>query len=203
MIRINLLPIKQLKAEVTRRREITIGAAALGITLLVLGSMHLLQSFQLSSLETELGQLRGELQALNTKIKELGDLQNKIKEARGKNKIIDDLKKKKSGPVLVMANLANATPATLWLTDLKESGGNLALSGLAVDNKTVADFITALEASKHFKGVELIETTEGVGPTAGFKKFAIKTGVLYQPPEAPPETKTKTTPATKLGEKKG
>ena len=202
MIRINLLPVKQLAAEVTRRREITIGAVVLGIALLALGSMHLLQSFQLSGLETELAQLRDELQALNTKIKEIGDLQNKIKEARGKNKIIDDLKKKKSGPVLVMENLANAAPATLWLTDLKESGGTLALSGLAVDNKTVADFINGLEASKHFKSVELIETTEGVGPTAGFKKFAIRTGVLYQAPEAPPPD-TKATPAAKKEEKKG
>lgn len=202
MIRINLLPIKQLAAEVSRRREITIGAVVLGIALLALGSMHLLQSFQLSGLETEMAQLRGELQALNTKIKEIGDLQNKIKEARGKNKIIDDLKKKKSGPVLVMENLANAAPATLWLTDLKESGGSLALSGLAVDNKTVADFISGLEASKHFKSVELIETTEGVGPTAGFKKFAIKTAVLYQAPEAPPPD-TKAAPAAKKEEKKG
>lgn len=203
MIRINLLPVKQLAAEISRRREITIGAVVLGIALLALGAMHLLQSFQLSGLETELAQLRGELQALNTKIKELGDLQNKIKEAQGKNKIIDDLKKKKSGPVLVMENLSNATPATLWLTDLKESGGNLALNGVAVDNKTVADFINGLEASKHFKSVELIETTEGTGTTAGFKKFAIKAGVLYQSPEAPPETKSKTTPAAKREEKKG
>lgn len=202
MIRINLLPIKQLEAEVTRRREITIGAVILGLALLALGVVHLLQAYQLSGLETELAQLRGELQALNTKIKEIGDLQNKIKEARGKNKIIDDLKKKKSGPVLVMENLANAAPATLWLTDLKESGGSLALSGLAVDNKTVADFISGLEASKHFKSVELIETTEGVGPTAGFKKFAIRTGVLYQAPEAPPPD-TKATPAAKKEEKKG
>jgi type IV pilus assembly protein PilN len=204
MIRINLLPIRQLEAEVSRRREITIGAVVLGVALLGLGAMHLLQSFQLSGLETELAQLRGELQALNTKVKEIGDLQNKIKEARGKNKIIDDLKKKKSGPVLVMENLANATPASLWLTDLKESGGNLALSGLAVDNKTVANFINGLEASKHFKSVELIETTEGVGPTAGFKRFAIKTGVLYQAPDAPPpESKTNAAPAAKKEEKKG
>ena len=204
MIRINLLPIRQLEAEVSRRREITIGAVVLGVALLGLGAMHLLQSFQLSGLQTELAQLRGELQALNTKVKEIGDLQNKIKEARGKNKIIDDLKKKKSGPVLVMENLANATPASLWLTDLKESGGNLALSGLAVDNKTVANFINGLEASKHFKSVELIETTEGVGPTAGFKRFAIKTGVLYQAPDAPPpESKTKAAPAAKKEEKKG
>jgi type IV pilus assembly protein PilN len=202
MIRINLLPIKEIQAESTRRRELIIGSVALGSTLLVLVSMHLLQVFQLSSLETELAQLRGELQTLNLKVKELGDLQTKIKEARGKNKIIDDLKKKKIGPVLVMANLANATPATLWLTDLRESGGILTLSGLAADNKTVADFINSLEASKHFKGVELVETTESTAPSAGFKKFAIKTTVLYQVIEEKP-AETKTPAPVKREEKKG
>ena len=202
MIRINLLPVKQLEAEVTRRREIAIGAVVLGCALLALAAVHLTQTFQLSGLETELAGLRSDLQALNIKIKELGDLQNKIKESRGKNKIIDDLKKKKSGPVLVMENLAHATPATLWLTELKESGGSLALNGLAVDNKTVADFITGLEASKHFKSVELIETTQGAGPTAGFKRFSIKTSVMYQPPEAPAPG-TKAAPVAKKEEKKG
>jgi len=203
MIRINLLPIKQLEAEITRRREITIGAVVLGIALLGLGSMHLLQSFQLSGLKTELAQRRGELQALNAKIKEIGDLQNKIKEVKAKNKVIDDLKKKKSGPALVMDNLANATPATLWLTDLNESGGSLTLSGVAVDNKSVADFIYGLEASSHFIRVELIETIEGVGPTAGFKKFAIKTGVRYQSPATAPAREGKTAPTAKRQEKQG
>lgn len=202
MIRINLLPIKQREAEIARRREVTIGVAVLAVALLAIGAVHLLQSWQFSSLETELAQLRGELQTLSVKVKQLGDLQNKIKEAKGKNKIIDDLKKKKSGPTLVMENLASATPATLWLTDLKESGGSLALSGVAVDNKTVADFINGLEASKHFKSVELIETTDGSGATAGFKKFAIKTSVFYQPPEPAP-AETKSVPQAKKEEKKG
>lgn len=202
MIRINLLPIKQREAEIARRREVTIGVAVLAVALLAIGAVHLLQSWQFSSLETELAQLRGELQTLSVKVKQLGDLQNKIKEAKGKNKIIDDLKKKKSGPTLVMENLAGATPATLWLTDLKESGGSLALSGVAVDNKTVADFINGLEASKHFKSVELIETTDGSGATAGFKKFAIKTSVFYQPPEPAP-AETKSVPQAKKEEKKG
>jgi type IV pilus assembly protein PilN len=120
---------------------------------------------------------------------------------RGKNKIIDDLKQKKSGPVLVMASLASATPTTLWLTDLRESGGVLTMNGLAIDHKTVADFITGLEASKHFKGVELIETTEGSGPQAGFKRFSIKTGVNYHPAEAPAPA-AKAAPAAKKEEKK-
>lgn len=198
MIRINLLPFKQLQAEVTRRREIFIGATVLGLTALMLAGAHFYQSYQMSQLETEIVSLRGELQALNTKIKEIGDLQNKIKDLRGKNKIIADLNQKKSGPVQVMENLAGATPTSLWLTDLKESGGNVVMNGVAVDNKTVADFISGLEASKYFKGVELVETTQGTGPTGNFKKFSIKTGVLYQPAQAAPvSAKTKNTPAAK------
>jgi type IV pilus assembly protein PilN len=204
MIRINLLPFKQLAAEVSRRREVTIGAVVLGVGILAIAAVHFIQAYHLSSLQSELTELRGDLQMLNTKIKEVGELQNKIKDLRGKNKIIADLNNKKSGPVLVMESLANATPTTLWLTELKESGGSLMLNGLAVDNKTVADFITGLETSKHFKSVELVETTQGVGPTAGLKKFAIKTGVMYQPAEPPaPDTKAKTTPVAKKEEKEG
>ena len=204
MIRINLLPFKQLQAEVTRRRELSIGAVVLGSAVLLLAAVHFYQSYQMSQLENELVTLRSELQALNTKIKEVGDLQNKIKDLRGKNKIIADLNQKKSGPVQVMENLAIATPTTLWLTDLKETGGSVVLNGLAADNKTVADFISGLEASKYFKGVELVETTQGTGPTGGFKRFSIKTGVLYQPAQAAPaDAKAKTTPAAKKQEKQG
>jgi len=81
------------------------------VVVVLLGGMHGYQSYQLSQLQKELTTLRGELQALNVKIKEVGDLQIKIKDLRGKNKIIEDLNRKKSGPVLVMESLSNSTPA--------------------------------------------------------------------------------------------
>jgi type IV pilus assembly protein PilN len=201
MIRINLLPIKQLQAEVTRRREIVIGSAILGFALLVLLGTYVYQSYQLTSLEKELAGLRTELQALNAKVKEVADLQVKIKDLRGKQKIIDDLQNKKSGPVLVMASLSLATPASLWLTELRESGGSVTMNGLAVDNETVANFMKALEASKHFSNIELIETTQGVGPTAALKKFAIRTRVVYRP-QTPPPAAAKTVVPVKKEEKK-
>ncbi len=183
MIRINLLPVKALRAEVTRRREIVIGAVVLGAVLALLIGTHIYQALELSGLQTELASLRADLQALNVKIKEVGDLQNKIKDLRSKNKIIENLNKKKSGPVLVMENLSSATPNSLWLTDLRESGGNVTMNGLAVDNQTIADFMKAIALSKHFNNVELVETTQGAGPTASLKKFSIRTGVLYRSPE--------------------
>jgi type IV pilus assembly protein PilN len=204
MIRINLLPVKALQAEVTRRREIIIGAVVLGAVLALLIGTHVYQAYELSNLQTELASLRAELQALNVKIKEVGDLQNKIKDLRSKNKIIENLNKKKSGPVLVMESLSTATPNSLWLTDLRESGGNVTMNGLAVDNQTIADFMKAIALSKHFNNVELVETTQGAGPTAALKKFSVKTGVIYRASDAvPAASKTKAGAPLKKEEKKG
>jgi type IV pilus assembly protein PilN len=204
MIRINLLPFKELQAEVSRRREITVGSVVLGTVALLLVGAHLYQTVTLSRLESEQAALRSEIEALNLKVKEVGDLQNRIKDFKGKHKIIEELNRKKSGPVLVMESLSKSTPASLWLTELRESGGGVTMNGLAVDNQTVADFMKALSASKYFTSVELIETTQGAGPTASLKKFSIKTGVVYRPPDSvPPGPKAEAEIPAKKEEKRG
>ena len=203
MIRINLLPIKELQAEVNRRRDLVIGAVTLSLVAALLLGTYLFQSYQLTKLEGELTELRAELQALNSKVKEVAELQVKIKDLRSKQKIIDDLNRKKTGPVLVMTSLSQATPARLWLTDLRENGGSVTMNGMAVDHETIATFIRSLALSKHFTDVELLETTQGAGPAATLKKFAIKAGINYRAPEAPPpENKTKVKPAAKSEEKR-
>ena len=199
MIRVNLLPIKALQAEVTRRREIIIGSSVLGSLAALLIGAHIYQAHQLSQLQNELSALRTELQALTLKVKEVGDLQNKIKDFRSKNKIIEDLNRKKSGPVLVMESLSSAVPASLWLTEFKETGGSLTMNGLAVDNQTIAEFMKAIAESKYFKDVELVETTQGAGPSAALKKFALKTRIVYRPPETIPVSST---PAAAVAVKK-
>ena len=202
MIRINLLPIRALQAEITRRREITIGGVVLGGAVALMAGVYIYQSYTLSQLEKELADLRREIQVLNVKVKEVGDLQNKIKDLRSKNKIIQDLNRKKSGPVLVMESLSSATPTSLWLTDLRESGGNLTMNGVAADNQTIADFLRALAASKYFSGVELVETTQGTGPTASLKKFSVRAGVVYRPADAAPaDSKSKAAGGLKRAEK--
>ena len=159
--------------------------------LLLLGT-YLYQSYQLTQTENELAGLRTELKALNAKVKEVADLQVKIKDLRGKQKIIEDLNNKKSGPGLVMASLSQATPGSLWLTELREGGGNVTMNGLAADHETLANFIRSLAISKYFTDVELIETTQGAGPTSALKRFAIKARVVYRPqPPNPPTPKLK------------
>jgi type IV pilus assembly protein PilN len=185
MIRINLLPVKELRAEAMRQREITIGAAVLGATALLLVSAYAHQSYQLNRLAKEFAALRAEILALNTKVKEVGDLQSKIKEFNSKHQVIADLNTKKTGPVAVMESLSAVTPARLWLTEFKEIGSKLTMSGFAADNQTVAEFLKALTATAFFRDVELVETSQGAHDVGAFKRFSIRTTLLYVPQGTP------------------
>ena len=182
MIRVNLLPVKQIKAEVSRRRDLIIGGTALGFTALIILGAYIYQSYRISKLQNEIATARGEIKALDVRVKEFGELQKKLKDFESKHKIIEDLNQRKAGPVHVMESLSAATPPTLWLTEFKETGGKLVITGLAVDNQTVANFLKALATFHYFKDVELVETTEG-GPGSGpLKKFSLKSLISYQPP---------------------
>ena len=181
MIRINLLPVKELKAEEVRRRELRIGGFSLAATAALILSVYGYQWRQASGLERELDELRKELQVLNLKAKEVGELQKKVKEFEGKNKVIEDINKKKAGPVRVMESLATATPGALWLTEFKETGGNLTITGVAVDNQTIAEFLKALASYPYFTNTELVETTQNQQVNMPPRRFLIKSRITYQP----------------------
>jgi type IV pilus assembly protein PilN len=200
MIRINLLPVKELMAAVQRRRELTLGSIVLGAAALILIGLFLYQSYELSALNSELVDLRSEIQALNTKVKQVGQLQNRIKEFNARHKVIDDLNKKKAGPVGVMESLAGAAPTRLWLTEFRESGGRATMVGFAADNQTVAEFLTALAKTDYFREVELVETTQAPPDAGPYKRFSVRAAVLYLPqaPAAPAAA----APAPVKGEKK-
>jgi type IV pilus assembly protein PilN len=193
MIHINLLPVRELVAGVRRRRELTVGAIVVGVAALILAGLFSYQVYALTTLNKELTTLRTDIQALNVKVKEVGELQTRIKEFNSKHKVIADLNRKKSGPVGVMESLSVATPSRLWLTEFKEIGGKLTISGLAADNQTVADFLKSLATTVYFRDVELVETTQGQEAGA-FKKFTIRTALYYLPQPATGK-KTATAPA--------
>ena len=193
MIRINLLPVKEIKAEVSRRRELTLGAVCLGVTLAVIAGLYVVQYGRVSGLENELTALRTELTTLNGQAKAVTDLENKIREVKGKHQVIEEINKKKAGPVRVMQSLSASMPGALWLTQFKETGGNLSITGVAADNHTIAEFLTSLGSHAYFQNTELVETTQSDQAGLPPRRFLIKSKLLYQPVLA--HTDTDKTPA--------
>ncbi|MDH3444545.1 MAG: PilN domain-containing protein [Deltaproteobacteria bacterium] len=190
MIRINLLPVKQINAEVSRRRDITLGALCLAATVGVIAVVYVVQFGRVSLLESELVGLRADLAVLNVKAKGVAELKSKINEVKSKHEVIIDIDKKKAGPVRVMESLSAATPGSLWLTQFKEVGGNLTITGVASDNQTIAEFLKALGNHAYFKNTELVETTQTDQSGLPPRRFLIRSRLLYRPVLAKADTDT-------------
>jgi type IV pilus assembly protein PilN len=184
MIRINLLPLKEAQRALGRRRQISLAALSVIVAFLVMLAPYLMQGRTLGTLDREIIQLNSDIAKLNQQALEVRDLEKKRVELQAKLKVIDDLKQKRVGPVHILEDLGGATPEKLWLVDSTEAGGQATITGMALDNQTIAEFMRRLQMSKYFYEVDLVETSQSdvgaPGRTAmGFKKFIVRARVDY------------------------
>lgn len=156
MIRINLLPFRAAKKKEDVTRQLTIFGVVLIVLVLGIGYRAYDLSSQVSEVKEQEKRLNEELAALEKTVQQIAKMEAQIKEIKTKLGVIKDLEKGKTGPVHLLDEIAVAVPRDrLWLTSLAESGGVMRLSGYAMDNETVALFMTNLEKSEYITGVDL------------------------------------------------
>jgi type IV pilus assembly protein PilN len=78
-----------------------------------------------------------------------------------------------------MADLAGATPDRVWLTDFSETAGSATITGQAVDNQIVAEFLRNLSTSPYFTTVDLVETMQDQVGDVKLRKFIVKATINY------------------------
>jgi len=156
MIRINLLPFRAARKKENIKRQITVYVLVAFLLLSGMAYYFIRLSSQLADLKKEEKDVRAELITYDKTIKRIQDLEKKIKEIKVKLDVIKGLEKNKTGPVHLLDEISKAVPKDkLWLTSLTESRGILNMSGTAMDNETVALFMTNLEKSSFIKTVDL------------------------------------------------
>ncbi len=186
MIRINLLPLKEAERSAGRRNQVSLIALGSTIALLIMIVPYMNQSRQLSNIESERGRLETEIARYNIQVKEVAQLEQLRRDVQSKLQVVRDLNDKRVGPARVLRDLSLATPDNLWLLDFNEGNGNATLTGMALDNETIARFMRQLSASQYFVGVDLVETSRRDGSTDGtsggpesFTRFIVKATIDY------------------------
>lgn len=187
MIRINLLPIKEAQRAIGRRQQLSVALLSISVALLVMVIPYVLQGRHMAELDREIADLTAEIERYNAQTREVHDLEKKRVELQAKLKVIDDLKQKRVGPVRMLEDLSTATPQKLWLVNFSETNGQATVTGMALDNQTIASFMRALQSSPYFYDVDLVETSQSepvrgaLGSDSGmvFKKFIVKAQLDY------------------------
>jgi type IV pilus assembly protein PilN len=153
MIRINLIRGKRKK-----RRELNVGFAFLLVTLVVLlGTLyfHTTVTGKIRSLETGIQQANAEVERLKKEIGEVEKFKARKAELQKKVDIISNLQKNRVGPVRHFEALSAAIPEKCWIDKLEIRGERISVSGVALNNNTGANFMTALAQTGRFRDVVL------------------------------------------------
>jgi len=178
MIRVNLLPAKVSRRQEAVRRELVVVGAGLGGIVAVLLIFQLALGARIGSAEKDARILKRQISGANAMVAEVEEAERYQEELTKKLNVIKTLKANKTGPVHMLDEISKATPEKLQLRSLDESGGRVELTGVAVSNDVISEFLTKLEDSDYFVEVYLnaIDQVEEEG--VKLKNFSISSKLI-------------------------
>jgi type IV pilus assembly protein PilN len=182
MIRINLLAGDWERAKQRSRFQsgqglslacsLILVAAALGI-----GWWNWSLTQASAQLDQDLAAATQEEQGLATLIQQVQQFDQRKAQLQQRVTLLEELRKRQSGPVHMLDEISRALPDGLWLTELKQAGAEVTLDGRCVTLTALSDLVSNLTASGYFAtGVELVDSqAEAGGPGAAeIIRFRVK-----------------------------
>jgi type IV pilus assembly protein PilN len=189
MIKINLVAeVPSASAKKRTRPEFSLGAKqgdillliVLGISVVVAGTNWLLLKNTRDDLRVTRQERRVERDELQPYIDKVDELETKRDRLKHKINVINTLKQNQRGPVRIMDEESRAMPDLVWLTKMDLSGTNLAITGMAMDENAVANYIANIDGSPFFQEPTLKDMSRSKGDSFRFTMNCVFT---YAPPE--------------------
>jgi len=174
MLKINLLPVRQLKKRAKAKKQLFGMAFLLLFVLALLATAGVLQAQKITRLETEISALNQKKESYTPTLNKIAQLKKDREELTRKTEIINKLKTDSSLTVRVLDEVAaRIDNQRMWLEALQQQNATLTLSGVALDNQTIAQFMDKLKASPIVQDVTLTSSLQKVVSGRNLKSFEL------------------------------
>ncbi len=174
MLKINLLPVRQLKKRAKAKTQLFSFTVLLVCFLVILGLVAYNQTQRVTVLKDSLAKLQQEKKKYLPILKKIKEIEKDKKELERKTDVIKQLKQDSSLTVRILDEVANIIDSErIWLLSLNQQGNSLTLSGMALDNQTVAQFMDNLKASSFVNTVNLSNSSLKAIAGRDLKTFSI------------------------------
>ena len=178
MIKINLLLARKEKKKAGMRKEFIV--LILSVVLLVMVLVFIQWRLEKEKADTlaQISTTKKEIayyKSLTTEVTKAKEAQKTLQE---KLNIINALRKEKASPAKVLDELSIDKPEKIHLESVKKEGSKLGIEGIALDDETIANFMTNLRKSKLFKNVDLIVSEQVEQSKLKLKKFILSCEII-------------------------
>jgi type IV pilus assembly protein PilN len=188
MIRINLLPFRSTRKKENIRRQLSVFMLSLILTVVTIFGINLLLNSQIDGLSSRITVAQAELEKYDKINKEIEEIKKKLDNLNKKMAVIRDLEANRYEPVRLLDTLSQVIiEKRMWYTALDMKSDLVNISGIAMDDKTVADFMLRLEGSGLFSAVNLKTLKQADVQKTTVKSFEIH---CRKQPTQTAETKT-------------
>ncbi len=174
MIEINLLPLREARRKETVRFQVSVFILTVILALAIVFFLKWNADQRERQLDGQIKSVQAEIARLNKIVGEINKIKKEKELLERRLKVIEGLERGRLGAAKLFDELSRRVPEKLWLEKVSKKGSTLHLEGIALDDETIADFMTTLEASPLISRVELeLAQRHRVGEVP-LKKFVLK-----------------------------
>jgi type IV pilus assembly protein PilN len=174
MIRINLLPFRKARKKENVRQQISVFFLALVFLTLGLSYFAISLDRKMHDMDNRIKTSTQQLNELTVLTKEIDEIKKKLGVIKKKTAVIKNLELNRKSSVILLDTMTSIIiPGRMWFTSLSAMDETVGINGVALDNKTVADFMIQLEGSKLFSSVNLKTLKQQAVKDAVLKNFEI------------------------------
>ncbi len=171
MIRINLIRGKRKK-----RKELNVDVLYVLLPILVIVGIllfHRSVTGTIDNLQKNIQKANAEVARLKKEIGEVETFKARKAELQQKVDVISNLQTERTGPVKIFEALSASIPEKCWIDSLSVKGTQVKVNGIALNNYTIANFMTALGQSGRFRNVVLGSADKTTVSNVNLVKFSL------------------------------
>ncbi len=174
MIRINLLPFRAARKKENIRRQVSIFMLSMVFLLIIFSYYNFSLNNKVDTLNARIKQSKAELEKYDKINAEIAQIKKKLDNLNKKMAVMKTLEADRFEPTRLLEMMTQVVVAQrMWFTKLESVEDKVKIQGIALDNKTVADFMVRLEDCGLFKDVDLKTLRRQKDQSSNLKGFAI------------------------------
>lgn len=186
MIRVNLLPHREMRRTAERRNFFTLAALIAGFGLAVVILVHGVIS---NKIDTQSGRnkfLEGRIAELDKEIEEIKKLKEQTQALLARKQVVETLQSNRTEVVHLLDQLVRQLPEGVYLKTIKQTGRKVNIIGYAQSNARISTLLRNLDSSLWLEAPSLVEIhATSVGGTR-LSEFTINVNLV--PDKSPQDT---------------
>ncbi|KPJ78504.1 MAG: hypothetical protein AMJ54_03240 [Deltaproteobacteria bacterium SG8_13] len=174
MIRINLLPFRAARKKENIRRQLSVFALTFLFFIIAAFAWNMRLGAKINDLNTDVENTKKEVAKYKKITEKIKRIKKQLEILQKKTQVIDKLQRNRFDSVALLETMSDKViDKRMWFTEFQNKGNKVQIKGIALDNRTVADFMTRLEGTGMFGSVKLQKINKKVYKKSSLKEFNI------------------------------